>query len=70
MSDEESILKGFTPQEAWAKREKVSPRTVATYRAEGLPFVFFGGKIYIGPDGEARTWLLGRVRRKNQRRVA
>jgi hypothetical protein len=33
----------------------------------GLPFVEFGGRIYI-PIEEARDWLRNRIKRPNRRR--
>jgi hypothetical protein len=63
------ILDDYDEQTAWAAAAKVAERTVARYRAmpDGLPFVEFGGKIYI-PREESREWLRSRIKRPNQRR--
>jgi len=45
--------------------EEVSQRT--RYRALGLPFLTFGGWIWI-PKREGREWIASRVKRRNPRR--
>ncbi|HVI67724.1 MAG TPA: hypothetical protein VM910_34845 [Bradyrhizobium sp.] len=47
--------------------EEVSQRTAARYRALGLPFLTFGGWIWI-PKREGREWIASRVKRRNPRR--
>lgn len=66
-----SILDGYMLESTFAANAKVSPRTIARYRnqPDGLPYVEFGGRIYI-PIADARAWLSGRVKRPNQRRKA
>jgi hypothetical protein len=65
------ILDGYCEQAAWAADARIAERTVARYRSQpdGLPFVEFGGKIYI-PIEESREWLRSRIKRPNQRRRA
>jgi hypothetical protein len=65
-----TILDGYIPQEQFAKDLDVDVRTIDRYRAQpdGLPYVKLGGKIFI-PLDIAREWLLGRVKRPNQRRA-
>ncbi len=67
----ESILDGYMLESDFASSAKVCARTIARYRnqPDGLPYVEFGGRIYI-PISEARAWLSSRVRRPNQRRKA
>jgi hypothetical protein len=69
MSD--NILDGFAPQGDFAKAHNVCERTVARYRKEpdGLPYMTFGGRIFIHVAG-ARGWLERRVRRPNPTRDA
>ncbi|MCW2110264.1 hypothetical protein M2227_003452 [Bradyrhizobium elkanii] len=71
MSATQSILDGYIVEQQFALNEKISPRTSARYRAmtNGLPFVEFGGRIYI-PIEEARDWLRNRIKRPNRRRQA
>jgi len=71
MSATQSILDGYIAEQQFALNEKISTRTAARYRsmANGLPFVEFGGKIYI-PIDEARQWLRDRTKRPNRRRQA
>ena len=64
------ILAGYAEHNEFAKINNISPRTVARYRnrANGLPSVEFGGRIYI-PLDEASAWLKSQIRRPNQRRI-
>lgn len=64
-----SVLEGFQHEADFAKAAKISQRTVARYRnrIDGLPYVEFGGKIYI-PVAEARLWLSAKVKRPNPSR--
>lgn len=66
-----SILADFDPQDEFARNNgPISAKTVSRYRSEpdGLPYLEYGGRIYIGPRNEAREWLMRRVRRPNPRR--
>ncbi|EKS28154.1 hypothetical protein [Afipia felis] len=67
----ESILDGYVLESDFAKSAKVHPRTIARYRTkpDGLPYLEFGGRIYI-PIIEARAWLSEQVKRPNPRRRA
>jgi len=69
MDDTGGILEGYDEQSEFAAAAKVAERTIERYRAmpDGLPFVKFGGKIYI-PREESREWLRSRIKRPNQRR--
>lgn len=71
MSEACSILDGYDPEAAFAAGHKISIRTTARYRnqPDGLPYVMFGGKVYI-PRDEAKEWLRSRIKRPNQRRRA
>jgi len=59
----ETLLDDFETQESFAERHRTCWRTVARYRHQGLPWLKWNGRIYIGPRDEARAWLLRRVRR-------
>jgi hypothetical protein len=69
MEISDGVLVGYREQTQWAADAKVTPRTVDRYRAmpDGLPYVKFGGRIYI-PIEESREWLRARIQRPNQRR--
>jgi hypothetical protein len=71
MSETISILDGFVPEEDFAEAHNVNPRTVARYRNQpgGMPYVKFGGRIYIDVAG-ARMWLEKRTIRRNPLRRA
>jgi len=50
-NDVPNILDGYAPQADFAKGYGVHERTVARARREGLPFVEWGGKIWIDVAG-------------------
>jgi hypothetical protein len=57
----------FTPEPEWSARHNISTRTTARYRQLGLPFLLFGGRIYI-PNREGDEWIRSRIRRPNRPR--
>jgi hypothetical protein len=69
--NQQSILAGYIREDVFVADAEISKRTSARYRsqADGLPFLEFGGRIYI-PIEPAREWLRSRVKRPNQRRKA
>ena len=69
MVDVSGILDGYDPEPEFAEAAKIGRRTSERYRAmqDGLPYVVFGGKIYI-PREEAKEWLRSRIKHPNQRR--
>jgi hypothetical protein len=64
-----SILAGYVTQSIFAVDNNICTRTVKRYRAQGMPWLLWGGEVYIHLEG-ATTWLKSRVRRNNQRRAA
>jgi hypothetical protein len=58
------FLAEFEREDAWAEGHGVCQRTVARYRALGLPYLFLGGWIWI-PKREGRAWIASRVKRRN-----
>jgi hypothetical protein len=65
------ILAGYSDQEEFSRVNNISPRTIARYRnqVDGLPWVTFGGRVFI-PLAEAAEWLRSQIRRPNKRRAA
>jgi hypothetical protein len=65
------LLDDYQEETAWAADAKITQRTSLRYRRQpnGLPFVEFGGKVYI-PLEESREWLRARIQRPNKRRRA
>jgi hypothetical protein len=64
------FLAQYERESDWAKAHGISQRTAARYRAlpNGLPFLFFGGWVWI-PKREGQEWIASRVkRRRNPRR--
>ena len=57
-----NLLADFATKEDWARAHNITKRTADKYRAKGLPWVRFGGRIWIGPTDAARRWLLANVR--------
>jgi hypothetical protein len=65
-----NILDGEYQLEAdWSRDHNVRPRTTMRYRKEpdGLPWVKFGGRVYIHLPG-SREWLKRRTRRPSPTR--
>jgi hypothetical protein len=61
------FLAQYTKESDWAEAHGICQRTVARYRERGLPYLFFGGYVWI-PKLEGRDWIAGRVKRRNVRR--
>ena len=61
------FLAEYEKESDWAESHGICQRTVARYRALGLPFLTFGGWIWI-PRKEGREWIASRVRRRSPRR--
>jgi hypothetical protein len=72
MENSASILSDFILQRMFAEANGLSEKTVSRYRKQpdGLPYLEWGGQIYIGPLDETRAWLMRRVKRPNPRRKA
>jgi hypothetical protein len=53
----------------WARAHGISQRTASRYRAlpNGLPFLVFGGFVWI-PKRGGREWIASRVQRRHPRR--
>ena len=66
-----NILDGYVEESRFASDNGICPRTSARYRSQpnGLPFLAWGGKIFIPIDG-AKEWLRSRVKRRNATRRA
>jgi hypothetical protein len=58
------FLAEYEKEADWAEGHGVHQRTVARYRDLGLPFLFFGGLIWIHKSG-GRAWIASRVKRRN-----
>ncbi|MFO1125100.1 MAG: hypothetical protein U1E25_07350 [Methylocystis sp.] len=71
MNNNAGVLAGYVDEVTFAAEARISQRTSARYRKQpdGLPYVEFGGRIYI-PLTEAREWLGAKIKRPNQRRRA
>jgi hypothetical protein len=57
------FLARYEKESAWAANHGISQRTVARYRATGLPFLTFGGFVWI-PKAEAEQWIASRIKRR------
>ena len=69
-SSPDNLLRDFTPQGDFARAHKTTTRTIGRYRQQGLPWILWNGQVQIGPNAEAREWLLGRVRRTDAGRTS
>jgi hypothetical protein len=67
MSDKK-FLDEYRLEAEWSAEHDINPRTTARYRQlpDGLPFLEFGGKIYI-PKKAAEDWIRARVQWPNRR---
>jgi len=61
------FLTEYERESDWAESHGISQRTAARYRSLGLPFLTFGGYVWI-PKREGREWIASRVKRRNPRR--
>ena len=68
--DPKLLSNEYVTEAKFAEANGIHQRTAARYRNEpdGLPFVEFGGRIYIHLP-RAREWLEARVRHLNPRRA-
>ena len=66
-NSDRDFLADYEKEADWAERHGISQRTAARYRALGLPFLWFGGWIWI-PKREGREWIASRVKRRNPHR--
>jgi len=69
MSDNDDDLlvlqgKRFWKQSRWSKDKGVNVRTTARHRQLGLPWLNWGGEIYI-PEIEGDAYICSRFRRRN-----
>lgn len=63
MSD---LLNDYTKEDQWSAENGVTSRTSRRYRAEGLPWTRFAGRVWINNDG-AKQWLADRTARLTAR---
>ena len=64
------LLDGYQSEDDFCREnDNISRRTCARYRnaPDGLPYVVFGGKVFIHIEG-ARAWLLRRTVSRNPTR--
>jgi hypothetical protein len=63
------FLAEYEREAEWAPGHGISQRTSKRYRdlPNGLPFLVFGGCIWI-PKREGAAWIANRIQRRNPRR--
>jgi hypothetical protein len=61
------FLAEYEKESDWAEGHGISQRTAKRYRHLGLPFLIFGGFVWI-PRRQGRAWIASRVKRRNPRR--
>jgi hypothetical protein len=54
----------YEKESDWAEGHGISQRTAKRYRTLGLPFLTFGGFVWI-PKRQGREWIANRVKRRN-----
>jgi hypothetical protein len=64
--DDLLILQGkkYWKQPRWSRDRKVHVRTTERHRQLGLPWMYWGGEIYI-PEDEGDAYIAGRLKRRN-----
>jgi hypothetical protein len=60
--------KRFLKEGPWSQKASVDKRTTKRYRDLGLPWLFWSGEVFIGPEDEADIFLASLVKRRNTRR--
>lgn len=68
--DDVLILHGkrYLKQPRWSRDKKISERSTARHRQQGLPWLLWGKEIYI-PEDEGDAYIAARVRgRRNPSR--
>jgi hypothetical protein len=68
MSDE-LILNGkrYVTQERWSREKRINPRTTARHRDKGLPWLLWGGEVFI-PEEDGDAYVASLVKRRNVRK--
>jgi hypothetical protein len=61
------FLAEYEKEADWAAGLGICQRTSARYRAQGCPFLQWGGFVWI-PKRAGREWIASRVKRRNPRR--
>jgi hypothetical protein len=58
--------KRYWKQRRWSRDKKINIRTAARHRQLGLPWLDWGGEIYI-PEDEGDAYIASRVKRRNNK---
>ena len=63
------VLRGkrYWKQGRWSKDKGVNVRTTARHRQKGLPWLDWGGEVFI-PETEGDAYIAARIKRRNPRR--
>jgi hypothetical protein len=61
------FLDMYERETTWAPAQGITQRTSKRYRDQGMPYLLWGGIVYI-PKREGREYIASRVRRRNPRR--
>jgi hypothetical protein len=66
-NDEELLIlngKRYLKQSRWCRDKKITTRTAARHRQQGLPWLDWAGEVY-SPEREGDAYIAGRVKRRN-----
>jgi hypothetical protein len=61
------FLEKYERESTWAPSVGTTQRTSKRYRDQGMPWLFWGGIVYI-PRSEGSEYIASRVKRRNPRR--
>jgi len=56
--------KRYWKQGRWSRDKKINVRTTARHRQLGLPWLDWGGEVYI-PEHDGDAYIASRIRRRN-----
>ena len=58
------FLEKYQRESDWAPAQGITQRTCKRYRDQGMPYLEWGGCVFI-PKAEAAEWIAGRIKRRN-----
>jgi hypothetical protein len=68
MSHDDDLLvlngKRYLKQARWSREKNINARTTALHRQQGLPWLDWGGEVYI-PEIEGDAYIAARIKRRN-----
>ena len=57
------FLNTYERESTWAPAQGISYPTSRRYRRQGMPYLMWGGCVYV-PKAEAREWIAAQIQRR------